>query len=349
MHNSLKLERDVQLGLCPKTATNVSAISRSLQDDLRDAELKVEDIIAHEPVCDTINYESLMILLETLEDEIAKLELSVGDAVFSCSGVVQAVKMICALLGSLDTLEITDAITELKHLCAAGQTVYSYRDSTGAGGSRLDIMSETGDYAEVKLRPKTTAEQIAYRCNRLRDSVQTLLETYSHAFRVDFYVLETPEYRMQPVSISNVTEPVMVHLMCLHRPPLQWRHDDYMLGAQIYHGTRYIGDAVVTQCSNETSGGYFPRLKFDSWLNFENIPICTLPREARLIFVLYGCTSEPAEGGDLAAGSAGGVAGSGGGGAGASSTTTTNEAGQVRKVTKVELGWSAVQFFDFDR
>lgn len=362
MHNSLKLERDVQLGLCPKTASNVSAIARSLQDDLRDAELKVEDIIAHEPVCDTINYDNLMILLETLEDEIAKLESSVGDAVFSCSGVVQAVKMICALLGSLDTLEITEAIKDLKDICAAGQTVYSYREAST--GSRLDIMSETGDYAEVKLRPKTTAEQITHRCNRLRDSVQTLLETYSHAFRVDFYVLDAADYRLHaPVSISNVSEPVIVHLMSLHRPPAHWRHDDYMLGAQIYHGTRYIGDAVVTQCSNETSGGIFPRLKFDSWLNFENIPICTLPREARLIFVLYGCTSEPAEGGDSSVASSANVgssgsgagAGAGGGGGGpvtaaaSSSTTTTNEAGQVRKVTKIELGWSAVQFFDFNR
>lgn len=262
VHDSLKLEQDVQLGLCPKTPETMSAISRTLQDDLRDADLKLEDILAHEPVVDTINYDNLMILLETLEAEIAKLESAVADSgphtIYSCSGVVQAVKMICALLGSLDTLEITDAIDELKSICAAGQTVYTYRDA-----GKLDIVSENGDYAEVTLRPKTTAEQVSHRCNNLRDSVQTLLETYSHAFRVDFCV-NTIEYRTNPVPISNVLEPVLVHLMCLHRPPPNWRHDDYMLGAQIYHGTRYIGDAVVTQCSNEISG-IFPRLKFESW------------------------------------------------------------------------------------
>lgn len=250
----------------------MNAISRTLQDDIRDAELKLEDILTHEPVVDTINYDNLMILLETLEDEIAKLESAVADAnqhtVFSCSGVVQAVKMICALLGSLDTLDITDAVYELKNICATGQTVYSYRECSGSSaqqyaGSKLDIISESGDYAEVTLRPKTTGEQVTHRCNHLRDSVQSLLETYSHAFRVDFCV-NTTEYATKPVSISNVSESVMVHLMCLHRPPPNWRHDDYMLGAQIYHGTRYIGDAVVTQCSNELSG-IFPRLKFESW------------------------------------------------------------------------------------
>ena len=328
VHKSLKLEQDVQLGLCPKTKENLNAIGRTHQDDLRDAEIKLEDILAHEPV-DTINYDSLMISLETLENEIDKLEASATDAgphtIISYKSVLQSVKFICALLGELDTLEITDAIDGLKQVCSNVQPVYGY------SGSKLDIVSESGDYAQVSLRPKTISEQIKHRCAHIRDSIQQLLETYSNAFRVDFCV-NTPEFPTNPILISSVPEPVLVHLMCLHRPPPHWQHDDYMLGAQIYHGTRYIGDAVVTQCSNELSGLY-PRLKFDSWLNFDNIPICTLPRESRLIFVLYGCTTEPATEND--------------------SNSTNNadhsEPGQMRKVTKVELGWCAIQFFDFQR
>ncbi|XP_037050544.1 phosphatidylinositol 4-phosphate 3-kinase C2 domain-containing subunit alpha isoform X2 [Bradysia coprophila] len=324
VHDSLKLEMDVQLGLCPISHAKINSIGRTSQDDIRDAELKIEDILPHEPV-DTINYDNLMILLETLEDEIVKLELSASDSsphtILSCSGVTQAVKMICALLGSLDTLSLTDVIDDLKSVCASGQTIYTYGDYSG---SKLNILSETGDYAEVSLRPKTTAEQITRRCNDIRNSVQNLLETYCNAFRVDFCV-NTPEYVPNLISITKVSEPVMVHLMCLHRPPPNWKHDDYMLGAQIYYGTKYIGDAVVSQCTNEISG-IFPRLKFNSWLHFENLPICTLPREARLIFVLYGCTTEPAE-------------------------NENNSSEQVgdRKVTKIELGWSSIQFFDFER
>lgn len=62
IHDSIKMEQDVQLGLCPKTMENMHGIARTHQDDVRDAELKIEDIITHEP-CSTINYESLMILL----------------------------------------------------------------------------------------------------------------------------------------------------------------------------------------------------------------------------------------------------------------------------------------------
>lgn len=297
VHNSIKLEQDVQLGLWPKELANLKSIARTQQDDLRDADLKLEDILAHEPV-QTINYDNLMILLETLEDEIAKLESTASDArphtIMSCSGVLQAVKHICALLGSVDSIDVTDSIDALKSVCAQGQTIYGYRD---AGGTMLDVVSEKGDYAEVKLRPKTIYEQIKHRCGYIRQAVQALIETFSHAFRVDFCV-NVPDFYSNPIPIANVTESIMVHVMCLNRIPPNWKHDDYMLGAQIYHGSRYIGDAVVTQCSNEISG-LFSRLRFDSWLNFENIPVCTLPRESRLIFVLYGCTAEPAEGNAL--------------------------------------------------
>lgn len=62
VHDSLKLEMDVQLGLCPISHAHMNTIGRTSQDDIRDAELKIEDILAHEPV-DTINYDNLMILL----------------------------------------------------------------------------------------------------------------------------------------------------------------------------------------------------------------------------------------------------------------------------------------------
>lgn len=242
-----------------------------------------------------------MILLETLETEIDRLESASTDTnshkVVSCSGVVQGVKAICALLGNIDTMDISDSIAELSRLCvsasAGASTVYGYKDSGGAyAGHKIDIVSEKGDYAEVTLRPRTFPEQIKYRCHQVRSAIQQLVEIYSNAFRVDFSVL-TPDYATTPIPIYEVNESVMVHVMCVHRPPINWRHEYYILGLQIYHGTRYISDAVLAQCPNETGGGIYPRLTFNSWLNFEGIPVAVLPRECRLIFVLYGCSTEP--------------------------------------------------------
>ncbi|GAB0091122.1 phosphatidylinositol 4-phosphate 3-kinase C2 domain-containing subunit beta [Sergentomyia squamirostris] len=339
IHNSIKLEKDVQLGLCPKNLTNMRSIARTSQDDLRDAEIKPEDIFAHDPVS-SISYNNVMILLETLESEIDQLEQAATTpnrhTVLSCSGVVQSVKAICALLGNIDTLDISEAIDQLTAVCENGQNILSY----GGGGGKMDIVSESGDYAQVNLRPRTIAEQIRYRCHHVRDSIQLLLEIYSTAFHVDFCV-NTPDYISSSVPISNVSDSVMVHIMCLHRPPIVWKYEEYTLGAQIYHGTRYIGDAVVTQCTNEITGIY-PRLTFNSWLNFESIPVCTLPREARLIFVLYGCTVETSD--DTAANSSATTSASN-----MEAPTSTVNGTNGERIVRTELGWTAIQFFDFDR
>lgn len=75
VHDSLKLEMDVQLGLCPVSHAQINTIGRTSQDDIRDAELKIEDILAHEPV-DTINYDNLMILLGKLNEKTSTAEKS---------------------------------------------------------------------------------------------------------------------------------------------------------------------------------------------------------------------------------------------------------------------------------
>jgi phosphatidylinositol-4-phosphate 3-kinase len=46
-------------------------------------------------------------------------------------------------------------------------------------------MSDDGDYSVVRVR-RPLAETIAVHCDRIRDAVQGLIETYCHAFRVDF-------------------------------------------------------------------------------------------------------------------------------------------------------------------
>uniref|UniRef100_A0A2M4A4P5 Putative phosphatidylinositol 3-kinase vps34 involved in signal transduction n=2 Tax=Anopheles triannulatus TaxID=58253 RepID=A0A2M4A4P5_9DIPT len=345
VHDSIKLEHDVQLGLVPKVARIMNVIGRTAHDDAQDAELRHEHLLPKE-TSNAIGYDDLMILLETLEAEIEKLLSSAEDGpsgrtILSCSGVIQAVKAICNLLGPLDTLDIAKAIEDLRTCCDHGQTVYSYGDDkqTYSNGS-LAIVSESGDYAEVKLRPRTIAEQIRYRCNEVRNSIQGLLEIYTQAFRVNFCV-NVPEYAANPISICNISQSVMVNVSCLHRPPVNWSHDEYNLGVQIYHGARYISEPHVVQCSNELSGIY-PRLTFNSWIMFRN-PVCTLPREARLVLVLYGCVREPVDGATT-------DATSGGGGAGASGGPVGNaEDGARGRMTQIELGWCSIQFFDFER
>lgn len=126
-----------------------------------------------------------------------------------------------------------------------------------------------------------------------------------------------------PIHVSCVLKPIVVSVNCLHRPNPLWRYDNYSLGVHINYGTRLISEPIVTKCSNDTSGGLFARLKFSSWITFEKNPICTLPREARLIFVLYGTRV-------------------------AENEPNGSENNERRPITN-ELGWCAIQLFDYKR
>lgn len=125
-------------------------------------------------------------LTETLETEIDKLESAASDlntrTIISCSGVVQGVKAICALLGSIDTLELADCVAQLKQICEDNQIKYA------SSSTNPEIITDCGDYAEVCLRPRSILEQIKLKCNKLRDAVQELIELYSNVFRVGFSV-----------------------------------------------------------------------------------------------------------------------------------------------------------------
>lgn len=193
VHNSFQLEKDVHLGLCLRTAANMEAIARTALDDENDADLQPEQVLPNE-VVPIVTYDNMMILIETLETEIDKLESSAdgapsGRCIVSCSGVVQAVKAICALLGSIDTLEIARCISDLKRICEEAQTKYAPL----AGSNNPEIISDYGEYAQVTLRPRSMLEQIKLKCNSLRDAVQELIELYANVFRVAFSV-KTPDY-----------------------------------------------------------------------------------------------------------------------------------------------------------
>lgn len=62
VHNSLKLEKDVQLGLCLKSDENLKVIARTQRDDKNDVDMRPEDVLPNE-VATTISYESMMILI----------------------------------------------------------------------------------------------------------------------------------------------------------------------------------------------------------------------------------------------------------------------------------------------
>ncbi len=176
------------------------------------------------------------------------------------------------------------------------------------------------------------SEEIKYRCDEIRDAVQHLLEVYTQAFQVN-YSVNRPQWNTSSISSATVSQNLMLNLMAIHRPMPNWKYDEYTIGIQIFHGTRFIGEPLISQCSNSLDG-FFPRLTFDAWMSF-NVQISSLPREARVVFVLYGCMKVKSENENAQNSENNGL--------------NSSHDSSDSHVEKTEIGWTAIQFFDFSR
>lgn len=126
-------------------------------------------------------------------------------------------------------------------------------------------------------------------------------------------------YVVGPKYVTEITDTILARVCALHRPLPEWKHESFMIAAQIYHGTRPVGQPVLSQPCSITEYWY-PVINFNYWFDIDGVQFSSLARESRLVLVLYGRTLQT-ESGD------------------------SNNSGQY---TQEELGWGAVQFFNYD-
>jgi phosphatidylinositol-4-phosphate 3-kinase len=64
---------------------------------------------------------------------------------------------------------------------------------------------------------------------------------------------------------SQVIDTVLVRVGALHRLPSSWKHDDYIVAAQIFHGTRPVGNPVLSEPMTAGHSNFYPKILFNSW------------------------------------------------------------------------------------
>lgn len=65
---------------------------------------------------------------------------------------------------------------------------------------------------------------------------------------------------------SQVIDTVLVRVGALHRFPSSWKHDDYIVAAQIFHGTRPVGNPVLSEPMTAAGqSNFYSRILFNSW------------------------------------------------------------------------------------
>ncbi|XP_051160561.1 phosphatidylinositol 4-phosphate 3-kinase C2 domain-containing subunit beta isoform X2 [Leptopilina boulardi] len=326
IHQCIKLEKDIELAIMIRDQIKRS-IARTLQDDNRDQCVTLEDLLPNEPL-QPISYDTLLILLETVEKELERIENAAVQIATTNHGssllpqlqprsVVQTVKAVCVLMGNIETYEITEAVDNFVNACCQ---FLPQVHTTNIECKKPEILHEDGDYSVVTLRTKFP-ELISSHCHKIRDAIQDLVETYCHAFRVDFQLTSRGEFPTNTLVSSEVLDTVLVRVGAMHRIPGTWNHDDYIVAAQIFHGTRPVGNPVLSEPMT-VSTNFYPRILFNSWMEFRGISVCQVPREARLVIVLYGRTLQPTE--------------------------HENNSSNEGSMQKEELGWGAIQFYDYD-
>lgn len=67
--------------------------------------------------------------------------------------------------------------------------------------------------------------------------------------------------------VSDIADSVLIKVLSIHRPSPQWNHDNYIIAAQVYHGTRPIGQPVLSQPCEITNSLLlkYPQILFESW------------------------------------------------------------------------------------
>ncbi|KAL0272748.1 UNVERIFIED_CONTAM: hypothetical protein PYX00_005609 [Menopon gallinae] len=320
VHQCIKLEKDV--ALCIMELSELKRpLARTERDDIEHQNLAIENLLSGESA-HAISYDTLKIILETIENEMDKLLKSAREvqgqrSVIHTKSVRQAIQAVCSYMGQIETFEISEALSGLSQLCEQ-MNAASFR-------SRTEIKSDEGDYSVVQVvNSKIHFESsILLHCDKIRDALRNLIEANCNAFSVDCELKVIDDGYSGPKSILEFQDSFLLYLEGLHRLNSAWTYTEYFVSAQIWYGTRPIKTCCLSPGVSATTS-FYRRVVFDKWLNIDNITVATLPKEARLVFSLYGSTLLPPD------------------------HERSKENPNVPQFEHVELGWTAIQLFSYD-
>lgn len=294
VHQCHKFDKPVCLTLTDIKDLN-RPLARTKSDDLNDTTFKLKEI-APAAKKDIISYESLNILLDTLEKEIEKIKSCAlkneSSETLKPQGVVQAVKAICTLLSHVETSEITDAVAAFIQVCL----LFDKNDEVD-----FDTLQELGPLNNNTSSKKAQRdlhnmfELLELSLSHLQNAVHELLVIYAETFRVNFGV-ESNENPRQEKMVTDFLDTPLFEVGIVHQlePNMVTQFDGYFLVCEIYHGDVLLSSVSSKKCT--VSKSFFPRIVFEEWLQFSNIAMCTLPLESVLYLTLFGTNPNQGDG-----------------------------------------------------
>nr|XP_027227841.1 phosphatidylinositol 4-phosphate 3-kinase C2 domain-containing subunit beta-like isoform X1 [Penaeus vannamei]XP_027227842.1 phosphatidylinositol 4-phosphate 3-kinase C2 domain-containing subunit beta-like isoform X1 [Penaeus vannamei]XP_027227843.1 phosphatidylinositol 4-phosphate 3-kinase C2 domain-containing subunit beta-like isoform X1 [Penaeus vannamei] len=333
VHNCIKYDQDVAFTLMHADSVRHS-YQRTQEDDIAVLDVRVEDLMSAGSG-EVVHHESLIIVVETFETELTRLQNSgflLVDGMplqdlpspMRSRRLRQVVKQMCAILGNLETTEVSESINNLVSTCR----IIQQSQPRGIGELQKGILDGEEDIPGQRIlstgshdstNPEDLKHLLLDSLSRLAGAVNNFLVMYAKAFRVDFTVDRTVDATKEPCDIREVREKVSVKVQGLHRLELEWKYDEYFVEVQLFHGSRCIGPPVHSLNKKITDDPkFYPKVVFNKWLDL-GARINTLPKESRLVLTVFGLKIIEAE--------------------------NKNEQPQY---IREELGWAALQCFSYE-
>ncbi|CAG0893611.1 unnamed protein product [Cyprideis torosa] len=322
VHRCLKFEREVVLSLVPIQSVE-KFFARTEEDDAHGSELFPPDVVSIR-YGEGISHHDLKILLDNYQSARESLLESTTSSESSSKyfkQLVQSVKAIVALVGGVETLGITHALEVLGSTCNARFTPGSPSRSSGAV-----VMEDQGDYCIVQLnRSRSVSSTPASAVRQVTDQIRSLLEMYARSHRVDFTIEGAEQEDNILKDLADMTDALLVSVCSIHSLVPTWKYARYFVTCEIWNGTIPISSSVRT-LPRSPKKSFRLRVPVDEWVMFPSLPVCALPRDARLVLTLSGVPQTEVM----------------------ADSSMASDISQVVPPPPVELGWTALQLFNVD-
>lgn len=340
-----KRRKSVPLELVQTTKAAVRRYARTADDDRVAALITPFDVqpteLVHKYV--DVNYNAIRILLDTLDAQCNRLLKPIGrsglqslqsaadhqattqtasdsapdsnSAHALLKSVLQSVKALCITLDGLETIQLSEALTNLSELyllcaqhrmsCVNAQLNVTidrvYPEVIGSAVLTLKkaIYEMLSLYCQlypvnfdVTIEPRSLQEWEAYLDERLHLQVDAIpsLDSASNQSKT----IANPDENNQIMSSADVQDTLLIKIENVCALQCDWisKHSAFVIQCDLVHGVRRLATARTETV--HVQQGICPRLEVGSYIQFETLPICAFPRECKLMITLYGCASSTA-------------------------------------------------------
>ncbi|XP_028284836.1 phosphatidylinositol 4-phosphate 3-kinase C2 domain-containing subunit beta [Parambassis ranga] len=270
----MKFDWDVQLFLTKRSAINTE-LARTKEDDETVSTMNHSILLQERPIKQTVTREALTLLLDTFHNEAETFLLSEAEMQLHVERLVQSVKALCSSLASVETPDVTAALSQLP-----------------ACPCRLQpkVLKDTSVLCIRENREKVV--------EKLTATILDLVELYCSTFNANFHTMPQNHCCTAPVQEAGlVTNVLSFNVYAAHRIPITWAasYEGFFLSCSLTHGGAEL--CAPQHTSKQSVSKYLFHLVFwDQRVCFP-VQINQLPRESQLTVTLYA-TSLPPPGGN---------------------------------------------------